>query len=64
MWAVAEDDVSGKRPHAVVDAEAGFVPGVEGEEDGILGEFGDGVGEEGAGCGRFYEAGVCCVVVD
>lgn len=45
------EDVSDDRADAVINAEAGFVPGVEGEEDGVGGEevdaFGEGFAEDG-----------------
>ena len=49
---------------AVVDAEAGFVVGVEGEEDGVCGEEGDAVGESGADFGGAEGGRVDRVVVE
>ncbi len=49
---------------AVVDAEAGFVVGVEGEEDGVVWEGGDALGEGGADLGGLEGGGVGGVVVE
>lgn len=45
---VRENDIPHDAADAVVDPEPGFVPGVEGEEDGVVGEGGDAFGQEGA----------------
>ena len=44
---VLEDDVAHDGADAVVDTEAGFVPGVEREEDGVGGEYMNTFGERG-----------------
>ena len=59
-----EKDVLDDGADAVVDAEAGFVPGVKGEEDGVLGEELDAVCEGGADEGWFEGGGVRGVVVE
>ena len=43
-----EDDISHDATDTVIDAEAGFVPRIEGEEDAIVGEGDDAFGEEGS----------------
>ena len=43
-WLRCEDDVIDDGADAVVDSEAGLVPCVEGEEDGVVGK------ERDAGC--------------
>ena len=45
---VGENDVLDDRTDAVINAEAGFIPRVEGEEDGVLGKETDAFGESQA----------------
>lgn len=61
---VVEDEVLHDGADAVVDAEAGFVEGVEGEEDGVGGEEADAFGKLGSDEGGFEVVGVRHVVVE
>lgn len=60
---LAEDEVAHDGADAVVDAEAGFVPGVEGEEDGVCGEEPDALCQLGSDKGGFEVVDVSGVVV-
>lgn len=61
---VVEDEGLHDGADAVVDAEPGFVEGVEGEEDGVGGEEADALSKFGADEGGFEEVGVRHVVVE
>lgn len=61
---VGENESLHDRADAVVNAEAGFVEGVEGEEDGVGGEEADALGKFRADEGGFERVGVRHVVVE
>ena len=59
-----EDNIMNECADAVVDAEAGFIPGVKGEEDGVQGEVFDTVRKGGTNEGGFEGVRVGDVVVE
>ncbi len=60
----AQSEVGDDGADAIGDAEAGFVVGVEGEEDCVCGEEGDALGQAGAEEGWLEGFGVGEVVVE
>lgn len=58
------NDLGNDGADAVVDAETGFIPRVEGEENGVVGEEGDAFGKGFSENGWLERVRVCGMMVE